>query len=278
MVTQSATPSAQVNWPIRLFNKSLLKREKYQEVTGMLGDFTNLHCLDIGADNGVISYLLRQEGGTWKSADLDAHTVEAIRSLVGTDVYQIDDTHPSPFADNEFDAIVIIDFLEHIHNDDAFVQEMKRIIKPGGTIIANVPHARKSLLKQFQHLIGQTDEKHGHVRPGYTAESLQKLFGDDFSIQKSHTYSRFFAQFIDTMIVFGVGLLKRGKDDPSQKGNVVTGQDMNNYAKMFKLYSLIYPIVWFFSKLDLLIPFTSGFMLIARATANKSTDHDNTGE
>ena len=80
------------------------------------------------------------------------------------------------------------------------------------------------------------------------------------------------------MIVFGVGLLKRGKDDPSQKGNVVTGQDMNNYAKMFKLYSLIYPIVWFFSKLDLLIPFTSGFMLIARATANKSTTDDNAGE
>ena len=99
MVTQTATPSAQVNWPIRLFKKSLLKREKYQEVTGMLGDFTDLHCLDIGADNGVISYLLRQEGGTWKSADLDAHTVEAIRSLVGTDVYQIDDTHPTPFAE-----------------------------------------------------------------------------------------------------------------------------------------------------------------------------------
>lgn len=268
MATQAATPSTQVNWPIRLFNKSVLKQRKYQELTDMLGDFTGKHSLDIGADNGVISYLLRQKGGSWKSADLDDHTVEAIRALVGTDVYQIDDKRPTPFADNEFDTIVIIDFLEHIPNDAAFVQEMKRIIKPGGTIIANVPHAQRSLLRQFRHLIGQTDEKHGHVRPGYTVESLQRLFGDDFSIQKYHTYSRFFAEFIDTMIVFGVGLLKKGKDDPSQKGNVVTGQDMSNYAKMFKLYSLIYPIVWFFSKLDLIIPFTNGYMLIAKATAS----------
>lgn len=235
----------------------------------MLGDFRNKHCLDIGADNGVISYLLREKGGTWKSADLDAHTVESIRELVGSDVYQIDDKHPVPFADNEFDAVVIIDFLEHIHDDAAFIQEMKRVVKPGGTLIANVPHAQDTLLRRFRHMIGQTDEKHGHVRPGYTAESLQKLFGDDFIIEKKHTYSRFFAEFIDTMIVFGVGLLKRGKSDESQKGNVVTGQDMSNYAKMFKLYSLIYPIVWFFSKLDLLIPFSSGFMLIAKARASK---------
>ena len=59
MATQAASTDNQTNWPIQLFNKSVLKQRKYQEITAMLGDFRNKHCLDIGADNGVISYLLR---------------------------------------------------------------------------------------------------------------------------------------------------------------------------------------------------------------------------
>jgi ubiquinone/menaquinone biosynthesis C-methylase UbiE len=256
------------NWPIKLFNKSVQKQQKYKELCGMLGPVDGRHCLDIGSDNGVISYLFRQQGGTWKSADLDTHTVESIRGLVGEDVYQLDGG-TTPFMEDEFDAVVIVDFLEHIPNDAEFVQELHRIIKPGGSLIINVPHQKDSLLRRFRNLIGQTDEQHGHLRPGYTPESLRALAEDCFTIQTQHTYSKFFSEFIDTMIVFGVSLLKRGKGEHSQKGNVVTGQDMSDYGKMFKLFSLIYPVVWVFSRLDHLLFFRSGYMLIARAQVNK---------
>lgn len=114
------------NWPIRLFNKSVLKQRKYREITDLLGSTAHHHCLDIGADNGVISYLLRQRGGTWKSADLNEQSVRSIRELVATDVYQIDGGR-TPFHDNEFDSIVIVDFLEHIPDDRAFIDELFRI-------------------------------------------------------------------------------------------------------------------------------------------------------
>lgn len=254
------------NWPIRLFNKSVLKQRKYREITALLGSYDGLRCLDIGSDNGVISYLLRQNGGSWASADLEDKTVRSIRELVKTDVYQINGER-TPFADDEFDRVVIVDFLEHIPDDEAFIQELFRILKPGGLLIANVPHVKNSLLRRFRFAIGQTDEKHGHLRPGYTVESLKRLFGDQFSIETSHTYSRFFSEWIDTMIVWAVGLVK-GKDE-SKKGLVVTGDDLKAYQKMFKLYALIYPVVWAISKLDYLIPFTSGYMLIARAGINK---------
>lgn len=64
------TPAG-VDWPLRLFNKSVLKQRKLREIVDMLGPVDGQHCLDIGGDNGVISYLLRQRGGAWKSADLD---------------------------------------------------------------------------------------------------------------------------------------------------------------------------------------------------------------
>jgi len=119
------------NWPVLLFSKSVLKQNKFKEITALLGQTEGLHCLDIGGDNGVISYLLRQRGGKWKSADLDEVSVRSIRELVRTDVYQIDG-RPTPFRDNEFDRVVIVDFLEHIRNDGEFLRELYRILKPGG--------------------------------------------------------------------------------------------------------------------------------------------------
>src|SRR5215216_4170283 len=118
------------DWPIRLFNKSVLKQRKYREVVALLGSTMGLACLDIGSDNGVISYLLRQRGGDWKSADLDPQAVRAIQQLVHGEVYQLDGGC-TPFASDSFDRIAIVDFLEHIPDDAGFIAEMYRIMRPG---------------------------------------------------------------------------------------------------------------------------------------------------
>jgi len=261
-------PTTTENWPLRLFRRSVIKQRKYRMITRLLGSTRELHCLDIGADNGVMSYLLRRRGGTWKSADLDENAVRSIRELVKTGVYRIDGKS-TPFEDEEFDTVVIVDFLEHIHSDHEFVEELFRIIKPGGTLLVNVPHVKNGPLRKFRLAIGQTDEKHGHVRPGYTIESLESLLGPRFTVEIGMTYSRSFSELIDTLIVGAVYLLKSHKKGDSSKGAIVTGKDLENYRTMFRVYTLIYPVVWFFSKLDSLLFFTSGYMLIARARINK---------
>lgn len=234
----------------------------------MLGSTEGLACLDIGSDNGVISYLLRQRGGNWKSADLDPQAVRAIKQLVHSEVYQLDGGC-TPFASDSFDRIAIVDFLEHIPNDAGFIDEMYRVLRPGGELILNVPHLKGGFLRFLRPLLGQTDEKHGHLRPGYTAASLRGLLGDRFSTEQSHTYSKFFSELIDTLVVFSVSLLQRNKLEGSKKGLIVTGEDLKKNRSMFMAYSLIYPVVWFFSKLDGLLFFSSGYMLIMKAKVNK---------
>lgn len=265
------------DWPVRLFNKSVLKQRKLKEVAALLGPSQGLHCLDIGSDNGVVSYLLRQRGGSWKSADLDPQAVAAIRHLVQNDVYQLDGGR-TPFEDEEFDRVLIVDFLEHIPDDYAFIQEAFRILKPGGELIVNVPHVKNSLLRRLRLALGQTDEKHGHLRPGYTIRDLRRLMGESFVVQEHHTYSKFFSELIDTLMVFAISLLQRGKKQKhTRKGLIVTGEDLNKNQSMFRLYSLVYPVVWFFAQLDRLLFFTSGYMLIARAQVNKPTIHQLSG-
>ena len=256
-------------WALQLFNKSVLKRRKYREVTALLGDFAGRRCLDVGSDNGVISYLLRQQGGDWSSADLNPQTVNAIRELVGDEVYQISG-EALPFPDQTFDRVAIIDFLEHIPDDRRFVDELHRTLKPGGWLIINVPHHKSTALRRLRFRLGQTDEKHGHLRPGYTLDDLQGLLGDRFIVESAHTYSKFFSELIDTLIVFAVTTLKGGGH--SEKGLVVTSSDLKANKSMFRLYSLIYPVVWVFSQLDALVP-ASGYMLIVKARKSEPTEH-----
>ncbi len=251
---------------IRSFNKSIPKQRKFQAITNLLGSVEGLDCLDIGSDNGVISYLLRQRGGNWKSADLDEECVNTIRDLVISEVYLING-ESTPFEDGEFDCVVIIDFLEHIPNDRKFVRELFRISKPGGTVIINVPHIKNDLFRRFRQFIGLTDEMHGHLRPGYTIESIGELLGDLFTLEFHATYSRIFSEFINVMIILTVSLLEGNGKKVSKKGALYDGRERNSNLPL-KIYSLIYPILWMISKLDSLLFFTSGYMLIVRAKSN----------
>jgi len=255
-VVEAAEP-----WALALFRRSVLKQRKLREIAAALGPTGGLRCLDLGSDNGVVSLLLRQRGGTWASADLTAEAVSSIRELVVDDVHQVT-AERLPFDDAGFDRVVVVDMLEHVPDEAAFVLELARITRPGGLLVINTPHLKHSLLRRFRHAIGQTDEKHGHLRPGYTPEGLRGLLAGRFALEASHTYSRFFSELVDTAINWGVERLgKKG----SAKGLVVTGSDVARHRKLFLAYSAVYPVVWLVSRLDVLLAGASGYMLIATA-------------
>jgi len=247
-------------WALALFRRSVLKQRKYAEIAAALGPSDGLRCLDLGSDNGVVSLLLRRAGGRWASADLTEEAVSAIRALVSTDVHRTDGS-VLPFADGEFDRVVVVDMLEHVADDGAFVAELARVTRAGGRLVVNTPHLKRTALRRLRHALGQTDEKHGHRRPGYTAEGLRALLGPAFEVEAHHTYSRFFSELVDTGI--NAGLEALGKRS-SAKGMVVTGDDVGRHRKLFRAYGAVYPAVWLLTRLDLLVP-ASGYMLLASA-------------
>jgi hypothetical protein len=158
--------------------------------------------------------------------------------------------------------VVVVDMLEHVADDAALAAELARVTKPGGLLVINTPHLKKTRLRRMRASLGQTDEKHGHLRAGYTPDSLRALLGGRFALEGHRTYSRFFSELADTAIHWGLDRLgKKG----SAKGMVVTGQDLRRHARMFRAYSAIYPAVGALCALDALIPWASGYMLIATA-------------
>ena len=253
-------------WALRLFRKSPLKRDKVAALLSVLGPVDGKRCLDLGSDNGVVSLLLRQQGGSWASGDLTPETVEAIRGLVETDVHLVTEDK-LPFVDREFDLVVVADMIEHVEGEAAFVAELARVLKPSGRLVVNTPHVRNTALRRLRLRLGQTDEKHGHLRPGYTRESLARLLRDRFEIGETKSYTKAFSETIDTVMQFGLESLgKKG----SKKGVVVTGGDLNRHARLFTVYSAIFPFVWAFSRMDALLPGNDGYRLLLVATRKAS--------
>jgi len=276
------------NWHLELFSKSILKQAKFANLLKGLGteELQGEEALDLGSDNGVISFKLRELGGVWSSADLTDEVVESTRQLVGERVFKL-----------ESGELPFVDLLEHVENDGKLVSEIHRILKKDGQLLVNAPNLKKgSFLRLLRNLIGQTDEKHGHLRPGYDKASLAALTSSLFELDSTWTYSGFFTEFIDTALVFGVGALKKvssllsgsgkshsendSKKESSRettgealdssanekevsKGLVLTAEGISQLEKQFKIYSLIYPAIKLFSSLDrFLYPF-EGYMRLS---------------
>ncbi len=253
-----AEPESGRDWAVALFRRSVLKQRKLAELAEMLGPTAGLRCLDLGSDNGVVSLLLRERGGSWASGDLTDEAIGSIRSLVGEDVHLVRGDR-LPFPDQSFDRVAVVDMLEHVPDEDAFAQELVRITKPGGLLVVNTPHLKSTALRRLRHALGQTDEKHGHLRPGYTPERLQELLSTGFALERHRTYSRFFSEAVDAALHWGMERL--GKKS-SAKGMVVTGGDLARHRRTFRAWSAVYPFVWAATRLDALVP-ASGYMLIA---------------
>jgi SAM-dependent methyltransferase len=246
------------DWALALFRRSVLKQRKLAEIADMLGPTAGLRCLDLGSDNGVVSLLLREQGGAWASGDLTDEAVASIRSLVDGDVHLVrGDSLPFPSA--SFDRVAVVDMLEHVPDEAAFARELARVTKAGGLLVVNTPHLKRTALRRVRNALGQTDEKHGHLRAGYTPERLTELLSPAFALERRRTYSRFFSEAVDTALNWA---MERTGKQSSAKGIVVTAGDLARHRKAYRAYSAVYPLVRALARLDALVP-ASGYMLIA---------------
>lgn len=57
----------------------------------------------------------------------------------------------SSFADNTFDTVTTFQVIEHIENDVLFVDEIYRVLKPGGKLFISTPNIKMSLTRNPWH-------------------------------------------------------------------------------------------------------------------------------
>ncbi|KVR62425.1 methyltransferase domain-containing protein [Burkholderia ubonensis] len=128
--------------------------------------------LDIACGEGYGSRLMADWGAaSVEGVDISEEAVANARKIFGTDKVNFTQ-HPAETIDalfqlQSFDLIVSLETVEHVEDPSTFLAAMKRLLKPGGTIVVSCPndwwyfpeadkgnpfHRHKYQLEEFQSL------------------------------------------------------------------------------------------------------------------------------
>jgi len=260
-------PMENVPWQIRIAKRSIKKRDKLRLLDKSLNFDPGRTALDIGCAQGTLSWFLRRKGGLWTSTDDDMINLVACREILGKGLVQIR-AGVLPFRSGVFDLATCLDYLEHIENDDECLAEIHRILKNGGELIVVTPHTgRFFLLHRLRSALGMKLEFYGHKREGYSRKDLCGMLQKaGFEVVRTKTYSKFFSELTELLLNFAYikmssgkasgGTLRDGRIKPS------TGEEYKAQAGKLRVYAVIYPLVWFITRLDLLLFFLKGYSLM----------------
>lgn len=262
-------------WQIKMFQRSIKKQQKLKALIELLGETESKQCLLVtcGDNNGALNWYFHEHGGEWTWADVSGENNDQISKLLDEPVYTFRDDD-FPFPTEQFDCVVSIDVLEHLKRDQPFLNELKRVLKPGGRAVVTVPNGDDKLLaNKLKWRFGMTPEVYGHTRAGYTvAELSDAIRKSGLQPTDSGGYSRFVTEMIELLINFGYVRVLAKRRGGAQPGHIapVSSSELKTHSMAYKLYSLIFPIVWTISLLDNLFPARTNNAVIVTA---RKPDH-----
>lgn len=97
--------------------------------------------LDLGCGNGRFIELFKEQNIEYFGLDNSERLIEIAKKRYPRGKFQIADAFNLPFPDNFFDKVFSIAVLHHIPSDQyrtRFLEEVRRVLKPGGILILTV--------------------------------------------------------------------------------------------------------------------------------------------
>ena len=115
--------------------------------------------LDIACGEGYGSSLLAGRARSVTGVDIDEAVIRRAAGVhIGPNVqFVVGRCTEIPLEDNSFDVVVSFETIEHISEHEAFVNEIRRVLRPGGVVIMSTPDPQT-------YLEGATAENPFHVR------------------------------------------------------------------------------------------------------------------
>jgi len=82
--------------------------------------------------------------------------------------------------DESVDFVVTFQVIEHIQNDELFLKEIKRVLKPGGKLIMTTPNIKMSLTRNPWHIREYNpDQMSNIVKSAFKNYELKGIFGNE---------------------------------------------------------------------------------------------------
>ena len=184
--------------------------------------------LDVGCGTGANLEML-SEFGNAEGVDVSAEALAFCRDR-GLDKVKPGAAEALPYGDESVDLVTGLDVVEHLDDDVAGLQEMKRVLRVGGRAVIFVP--------AFMFLWGVQDDI-SHHRRRYTMKDLKQLVsGAGLEIERaSYVNITFF-----TPILLGRLFMRATGIRPESENNITVGFLNGVLGKFFGLETV--PLRW----------------------------------
>lgn len=146
----------------------------YDQIIDSLGGQDKI--IEVGFGEGYGTNMLKPKCEEIIAVDVEQKVVDYARSRYGGEncTFQLYDGSKLPFPDDSFNVAVSCQVIEHVVDDENYVSEIRRVLRPGGQLFMTTPN-RTSRIKPGQGLFNRF-----HIRE-YTADQLTDVLGRYFS-------------------------------------------------------------------------------------------------
>jgi SAM-dependent methyltransferase len=125
--------------------------------------------IDIGCGRGFLLKQLLEHDPSLQAFGVEVSPAQACEArAAGITVFEQNVEAGIPLADGSVDVAVVGEVIEHLFDPDACIEEMRRILRPGGTLIVTTPNLA-SWLNRILLLFG--------IQPVFTETSTRKKYG-----------------------------------------------------------------------------------------------------
>ena len=238
-----------LRWQQKLFGVSVRRQVRLKKLKEFLGGTSGQCCLEVTAGDGMISQGLRRDGGEWTTLVPTPEAKDALGYFIPEEI-QVVESECISAPDHTFDTVVIVDALEWMRDDMAFIRECHRVLKTDGRLI--VTTARRIPIfffcGLFRILFGESWKRRGLARGGYTSHSLFDALRNGFDVPDTSSYS---TGLVEAPGVFGEVLANKLVRGAYNMPRAIAGAETcYHYVQLVAGGMVIYPIQWFFSVIE----------------------------
>jgi len=144
---------------------------------------TGKDVLDYGCGTGYGAEMIAADARSVEAVDVAPDAIAYGRehyARPNLEFQVIDAGGPLPFANGSFDSVISCQVIEHVATPDAYLREVVRVLRPGGTLVLATPDRRTRLLPL------QRPWNHFHLTE-YSERSLTRLLTPHFVTVESYT-------------------------------------------------------------------------------------------
>ena len=147
----------------------------YRVIRKFIPGYRHKKMLEVGCGGGNILSFLQSKGIKVEGADVFFDALMLAKKRLNTNFYQMD-IKDIPFRD-EFDIVGLFDVIEHIHDEDKVLSNIRRSLKPNGYFLLTIP--------AFPSLWSYFDEISRHKRRYKRMDIINRLNRQGFSVIKA---------------------------------------------------------------------------------------------